>query len=395
MALSASSGHPISCGTIASAPSWTFDKGPAADFYLTTTAVPRVLTSGGTSTVTVQDATYTRSTSASAITDYRILVHRVQDGADFPVTITSGSTGVIGSPSGDLATAVAAGTARFTGTASGKITSTTDVTVAVSGSQFDAFAAFTAGTAGKAVVDAIDNRTGSGTKYLFTSMDHSAGTYVRNSGCWAAAIDSTCVSPWNNYGVDGMAGTLVSPRHVLFANHYKPPASTVIRFVDSSNVVASRTITAISQVGSSDIAIGLLNTAVPSGVNFAKVLPSNWAVRLPAWDNGKTTLPVFTTRYGKPALVSEMVTPTVGFDLVKPTLSGRVQWWETIVTGDSGNPVFLVFGTTPVLIGTYTYGGNGEGDAVHQNVTAINATMASLGGGYSLTAIDLSAYPSY
>ena len=129
MALTASSGHPINCGTIASAPSWTFDKGAAADFYLTTYPINRVTSSGGTSTVTVQDADYTRSTSASAITDYRVLVHRVEDGADFPVTITSGSTGVIGSPVDNIATAVSAGTARFTGTASGKITATADVTV--------------------------------------------------------------------------------------------------------------------------------------------------------------------------------------------------------------------------------------------------------------------------
>ena len=395
MALTASAGHPINCGTLAAPPGYVFDKGRAADFYLTATPIERVTSAGGTSTVTVQDATYVRSSSAAAISDYRVLVHRVEDGADFPVTITSGAPGVIGSPVDGLATAVAAGNARFTGTASGKISAVKDVTVAVSGSQFDTFSAFTTGTAGKAIVDAIDTRTGSGAKPLFSAMNHATGTYTRNASCWAAAIDTTCISPWNAYGVDGMAGTLVSPRHVLFANHYRPPANTSIRFVDGSNAVATRTITAISQVGSTDISIGVLNADVPSGVNFARILPSNWAAYLPAWANGKTTLPVLTTRYGKPALISEIVTPTVGFDLTKPTAAGRVQWWESIVTGDSGNPVFLVVGTVPVLVGVYTYGGFGEGDAVHQHTAAINAVMTTLGGGYSLTAIDLSGYASF
>ncbi len=46
------------------------------------------------------------------------------------------------------------------------------------------------------------------------------GVFIRNTNCWAVDLDLTCCGPWNSYLGKKMAGTLISPRHVLFAAHY-------------------------------------------------------------------------------------------------------------------------------------------------------------------------------
>ena len=47
-----------------------------------------------------------------------------------------------------------------------------------------------------------------------------------------------------------------------------------------------------------------------------------------------------------------------------PINSYRSALNETVITGDSGNPIFLILNGKPVIIGCFTYGGAGSGNAL-------------------------------
>jgi hypothetical protein len=398
MTLTAATNAPLNCGTIATAPTGpTFDKGRAAEFALRTVPQERVLSSGGYSTVTVDDATFRRHSSAATITDHLVEVVYSDPGSYFPVAITSGAPGVLASPVDGIAVAASGGTARLTATATGKPTVVRDVTVTYIPSEtHDELLSITSGTLHAALTAAIDSRlAGAGTKPIFATKDAANSNYVRSTSCWAADVDLTCASPWSNYGTEGYTGTLISPRHIIYANHYRPVVGTVQWFVTNSNTIVTRTLSAIATVTGTDIAIGLLDSDVPGTIGFARVLPSNWASYLPTFAAGHTSLPVLTTRWGRPAIVSDLMAPAANWYLTTPANSTRRSYSEAIVGGDSGNPVFLVLGTQPILIGCYTTGGLGAGPSVVHYTTAINAVMATLGGGYSLTPVNLTGFASY
>ena len=58
-----------------------------------------------------------------------------------------------------------------------------------------------------------------------------------------------------------------------------------------------------------------------------------------------------------------------------------------IVSGDSGNPVFLLVGKEPVLVYCLHTGGGGGGPAVHALRIAIQAAMDALAPGYRLETV--------
>jgi hypothetical protein len=61
----------------------------------------------------------------------------------------------------------------------------------------------------------------------FSSINLPAGTYVRNTQCWARNLDLSSLSVGTSHGFDNnytlqRPGTLITPRHVLVASHYPP-----------------------------------------------------------------------------------------------------------------------------------------------------------------------------
>lgn len=56
------------------------------------------------------------------------------------------------------------------------------------------------------------------------------------------AINLSGQSPWNSLGKYARSGTLISPRHIIFARHFPFSASTTITFIASDNSVVSRKI---------------------------------------------------------------------------------------------------------------------------------------------------------
>lgn len=220
-----------------------------------------------------------------------------------------------------------------------------------------------------------------GTLPVFSAM--TPGTsYTRSTTCWVRALDWTGVSPWNSTGGRERGGTAISPRHIVFANHFPISNGATIHFVASDNTVVSRTLTAQQRVGTTDIQIGVLNADLPATIKWYKMLPSYAAptVNIPSivFDKEQKAI-AKNENNGFSGLFSSG--PLAAFS-------------EAVVVGDSGQPHFWIIYGEPVVLGTYwtTFGF----DPMKPHLAAINSAMTSLGGGYQATVYDISAnFPFY
>lgn len=235
-------------------------------------------------------------------------------------------------------------------------------------------------------------------KKIFSVQDHNHKHYVRSIKCWAHNLDLTAISPWNSLGHTRKAGTLISPRHALWARHYSIKVNTTLRFVDKNNNVVDRRIVKTNSVPTHghaflrgyDIVIGELDQDVPASISFAKVLPRNLTTIRP----GRVYIPVFDTDFEEKALVADFSYESSNMVSLRTPLhsSIRYQYFETKIVGDSGNPVFLVLDGEIVLLFVFTYGGSGSGTSITYHYDAINNIMKQSGTGYQMTEVDLNKY---
>lgn len=251
---------------------------------------------------------------------------------------------------------------------------------------------------------AIAGQVPSTHKPIYSSQDHSTPAYTRNVSFWAHSYASamTAISPWNSSGATQKAGVLVSPRHVLFAQHYTPSVSSTIRFVTTGDVVVTRTITAIENLTTResyypDISVALLDSDVPGTIEFARVLPDNFRDYLPSLTSPR--LPVLVTNQDEEGLVMDMyempasiTAPRSLLYLQNPTDATRQSFSELLTSGDSGAPFCWLIDSKLVLLGMATYANYGSGTSIVPFKAEIDAAMATLGGDYALTDIDLSSY---
>lgn len=237
---------------------------------------------------------------------------------------------------------------------------------------------------------------------MFSSQDHAAPAYVRNVNHWAAAHVQklTCCSPWNSDGSFTKAGTLISPRHVVFATHFLPAVSSTIRFITTDNTIVTRTITALESITVTgvlypDITIGILDSDVPASISFAKVLPDGWEAKLP----NITTVrpPAICTDQEEKLLIRaadsiDASQPDALATFVSPPDVAYLTFYENLISGDSGNPCFFLINGELVLLTVWSRGGGGQGTSVAAFKSEINTIMTNLGGGYQLTEVDLSGF---
>jgi len=240
---------------------------------------------------------------------------------------------------------------------------------------------------------------------LFVSQDHTTPAYVRNTDNWAAVHVQalTAISPWNSDSSFQKAGILVSPRHVLFATHYKPADGSTIRFVTATNTVVTRTLSstiALPTISAyyPDITIGLLDSDVPGTISFAKVLPAGFETKLPA-NIQPEQIPCAATDQEEKLIVVDLAllpaTPDgTSCAMQVPTSTLRLNFNEGLVGGDSGNPAFWFINGDLVLLTMWTGAQNGGyGTSVAAFRDDVNTAMTTLGGGYQLTTVDLSTFP--
>jgi hypothetical protein len=351
----------------------------------------RVITSGSTTTAAIKDANVQTSTTATTASEFDLSVN-------IPLT-SSQSYSIINLTPGVASITGNSGTWLANGTATVNVVSTVlgtqQISHAVSeqvGQSTTTFSSFAPGSLAAAICSTVDGLL-SGKTASATTYDLLASGGARNSSLWASGIDFSCLAVNVGGGNEQHGGTLVSPQHILLANHFS--GISQVNFLASDGSTVNRTVTALQEVGTTDLCIGYLNSAVPSTVGFARVLPSNFRSYLPSVQYGVPT--VFANQY-KELHVGEWNADPAAAEvaIASPKVSSRQPWYAMPISGDSGSPNFLVIGGALVVLTCWHTAGGGPNPA--DNIAGINSVMASLQGGgspHQLTVVSLSGYPSY
>lgn len=184
--------------------------------------------------------------------------------------------------------------------------------------------------------------------------------------------------------------TAVTNQHVISASHFsRPGPTTPIYFIGNDNTQYERFIVAGTQVGLTDIWIGILNDPLPVAIKPASILPANYASYLPSLSYSYN-LPIFYCfhfdndihiggwyAYDQP-LGSD--TQDIYFSTVNPITEcpGAINFSQ--LSSGSGSPYFIIVNGVYSLIGTLHYktGNAYGGPNVSDNIDAVNASMATL-----------------
>lgn len=223
-----------------------------------------------------------------------------------------------------------------------------------------------------AVAAQIDDRifglTGTAAeKSLFSTMDHATPSYIRSKDCWIRDVDLTCASPWNSGNAHKWAGTAITPYHIAMANHAYVATNSTIRFITMDNTVVTRTVSGSVQVGSTDLRIGVLDSALPASITPAKLLPDDYATWMD-FDG----LPMACFDQEEKALVYETELIAANqIDYIQPAGTTRALFYEALIDGDSGNPAFFIINGEAVLIAA-------QNPALHLSKAGITTAIATL-----------------
>jgi hypothetical protein len=159
--------------------------------------------------------------------------------------------------------------------------------------------------------------------------------------------------------------TLVSPRHFVCANHFKPGVGHLVKFLGTDGVVVQRTITALTTIptdttGPSDVMLVTLDAALPATV---KPLPYLNLGSESNYEGEDLMVFGFTVKAGRNVVLDF---DEVDFDNSGPNGPTRVFTFEylnsgtdpddcyfTPAGGDSGSPSFVSYGNMPALVGIH------------------------------------------
>lgn len=235
---------------------------------------------------------------------------------------------------------------------------------------------------------------------IFSVQDHTTPIYTRNLTCWAAPLNLTAISPWNSLGGAYRAGVAITPRHTLHAKHFGMTNGTVLRFIAADNSVISRTVSNVYNIPEAvtygrDVQIALLDSDLPASITPVKFLPANAFDYLPSWHNWKIPL-LFTNQFERMACGVANIGSYASIDWVAMWVTTEAPYatmYERVITLDSGSPAFVVINGALTLVCHWTFAG--QGACHHLMLTEIATALTTLGGGHSLSTVDLSGFTSY
>ena len=219
------------------------------------------------------------------------------------------------------------------------------------------------------------------------------GKFTPNPNFWLSDVDFSSVSPWNSGGGALRAGTAISKRHVIFAQHFPLWKGVRILFVGKDGGVCPCYIDKTKGIPSSDIMVASLDSELTPNIVPAKILPRNFAEHV----GGCGGFPVVTFNRQEKAyltFLNGMVKEYTGQRHGLCHKSDNPEWAkfrEDIVVGDSGNPAFVLIGNQPILVYCLQGGGCGMGSAIHSRSREIQAAMDELCPGYKLEEFDFTA----
>lgn len=240
------------------------------------------------------------------------------------------------------------------------------------------------------------------------SYQNPYANFVRNPSCWLNGVTNiSCFSPAQLSGANWFqrGGTLITRKHALFAKHFIAgviSGGTPLIFIDDNN---NKYQPKIIDYGydTTDIAIALLDNEVNANIKIAKVLPPNYNDYLTV--SSSYPIYAFGLDQEEKAIIKLWNSYSVQLSSIDPNSSSYKTYpqptqfssfSETMITGDSGNPIFIIIDNELVVLSTwYTAVG---GPFISDRYSQVNSIIESLspGEGYSLTPVDLAAvYSKY
>ena len=196
----------------------------------------------------------------------------------------------------------------------------------------------------------VDERLSSNSVGKITKFASNGYGSVYNTNCWSYGICASCASPWNSRGGGYRTGTAVTKRHVVMADHYKLNVGDTIRFLGDDGVQITRFIIAVRQVAKLDISVGLLNDELPLSITPAKLWPQDSQ----GWIGSAVCIPCMTYDYDEKSLIFDvdvLSARNLAFSCKMPHDLTRRLYFETVESGDSGNPRFILIENEAVLVG--------------------------------------------
>jgi len=250
----------------------------------------------------------------------------------------------------------------------------------------------------------IDDRTANlvasnETKAVFSTRGDATSPWATSSTVWTAQgedIDWSGASPWNSNGGYNFAGTLITPRHIIFANHYQMGTGHTVLFVAPDNSIVTRTLTAKQSIAGTDITVGILDSDVPASIAHYPILSTSTleAYVRDGVDESSFDLPIVAFDQDDHVVIKAIQKSGLYSSsriMHMPFSSGnRLDFNETLIDGDSGNPMFLILGNKPVLLSSHYYSYWGPNYSYYRD--EIEQAIDALGGGYDLSDLDLSCF---
>ncbi len=255
------------------------------------------------------------------------------------------------------------------------------------------------------------NIESSSDKVLWTRRGNDSGGWVRNTNAWtnkgAVQLDLTGASPWNShnpllnnipYNPNGvrLAGTLITPRHLLLAAHASLPVGTKVVFVDKQNNIITPipTITAYRRILTTDIVVATLSADMPSSIAYYPILDK---AELSKYINTYQNIPLMILDQEDKALIkdtsSNFVSAT-GISFSPSTDPKRALFNESLISGDSGNPGFVIINGKLVILLTILDPSYGPNLVYYKNLIQEAINQMSPTPAYTLPQVDLSCFDS-
>nr|MBP9771759.1 cadherin domain-containing protein [Candidatus Paceibacterota bacterium] len=184
-----------------------------------------------------------------------------------------------------------------------------------------------------------------------------------------------------------------TPRHIVYANHFQIPDGATVVFITADNQIVSRTIAAQRNV-SADTQLALLDEDVPESIAYYPIIDFDQESQY--LSDGHPALVVFDQEE-KASVHDRTAYPDPEEDYriffgEPPATTTRHAFYEELVGGDSGKPIFFIVDGQPVLASVVTY--FTFGDHYGSIIDSFNASIDILGddGGYEVSTINLSCF---
>ncbi len=431
---------PANLGNLTTTTTRTHRCGPGGSYTFQVVATKDiVVTQAGTvADSLLNDLVIETESSASYRTDFLVSVEYLIGTTQKAVTIESADASVSSSPVDGVSTTSTSGAARFVARSTDGEVSVVEVAAeVVNAGTAETAKGYAEGTLAAHCNSQIESLIAGKTREsmdLWSTRNDSTGQYAWNQNCWGRGIANiTCLSPYNTATGRGGGGVLITPRHAMYCHHlgYHPKVGSRVRYVTDSNQTEEAVVDAVAPhplasgvVSPYDIVICKFDRDLT--VPFAKTLPSNPRQYLPSVPDGTEGFAASKVRYlslygyvrtchtnqHKRLATSfihripgdfsgfEPIRQIAGRTLGLPTVPSLfLQYYpenplgDDITTGDSGAPAFFLVNNELVLANVWT--GIAYGFPYYTDLATINAMLDDLGGGYNLTEVDLSGFPSY